>query len=184
MTRFRCSSHVLKIEMGRQNGMLLEDRLCAFCENNGIVVIEDEYHFLLHCPRYNTIKGKILKKKHVVLYKVISYSNLIGIMTVKNVDLIQDLTYYVYYSFELKSTPAVVCNVIFNEISTIWNVLCTHKHTMLLILYVVYNGPAALILLEWRLLLGMVCIRLLSTWHFHGRSIYYVLRMCYSCCNI
>ena len=60
--------------MGRQNGMLLEDRLCAFCENNGIVVIEDEYHFLSHCPRYSTIKGK----------------------------------YYVYYSFELKSTPAVV----------------------------------------------------------------------------
>ena len=67
LTRYRCSSHVLYIEMGRRNGILLEDRLCAFCENNEIVVIEDEYHILLHCPRYNTIRGKYLKKKHLVL---------------------------------------------------------------------------------------------------------------------
>ena len=107
LTRFRCSSHVLNIEMGRRNGILLEDRLCAFCENNGIVVIEDEYHFLLHCPRYNTIREKYLNK-HLVLYTVISYSNFIEIMTAKNVDLIQNLAYYVYYSFELKNTPAVV----------------------------------------------------------------------------
>ena len=59
LTRFRCSSHVLNIEMGRRNCILLEHRLCAFCENNGMVVIEDEYHFLLHCPRYNTIRENI-----------------------------------------------------------------------------------------------------------------------------
>ena len=63
LTRFRSSSHVLNIEIGRRNGILLEDRLCTFCENNGIVglVIEDEYHFLLHCRRYNTIREKYLK---------------------------------------------------------------------------------------------------------------------------
>ena len=47
LTRFRCSSHVLNGEMDRRNGILLEDRLCAFCENNLIVVIADEYHFLI-----------------------------------------------------------------------------------------------------------------------------------------
>ena len=62
LTRFRCSSHVFNIEMSRRNGILLEGRLCAFCENNRIVVIEDEYHFLLHCPRYNNIRKKYLKK--------------------------------------------------------------------------------------------------------------------------
>ena len=72
----RCSSHVLNIEMDRQNGILLEDRLCAFCENNGIVVIENEYHCFLHCRRYNTIREKYLKK-HLVLYNVNSYSNFI-----------------------------------------------------------------------------------------------------------
>ena len=61
-SRFRSSNHVLNIEMGRRNGILLEDRLCTFCENNGIVVIENEYHFLLHFPRYNTIREKYLKK--------------------------------------------------------------------------------------------------------------------------
>ena len=83
LTRFRCSSHVLNIEMGRRNGILLEDRLCAFCENNVFEVIEDEYHFLLHCPRYNTIREKYLKN-HLVLYNVISYSNFIEIITAKN----------------------------------------------------------------------------------------------------
>ena len=39
-----------------------------FCENNGIVVIEDEYHFLLHCPRYNTIREKYLKKTSGAIY--------------------------------------------------------------------------------------------------------------------
>ena len=45
---------------------------------------------------------------NIGLYNVISYSNFREIMTAKNVDLIQDLAYYVYYSFELKNTPAVV----------------------------------------------------------------------------
>ena len=45
---------------------------------------------------------------NIRLYNVISYSNFREIMTAKNVDLIQDLAYYVYYSLELKNTPAVV----------------------------------------------------------------------------
>ena len=61
--------------MGRRNGILLEDRSCAFCENNEIVVIEDEYHILLHCSRYHTIRGKSISKKYLVLYNVISFSN-------------------------------------------------------------------------------------------------------------
>ena len=32
LTRSRCSSHVLKNEMGRRNGILLENRLYAFCK--------------------------------------------------------------------------------------------------------------------------------------------------------
>ena len=62
LTRSRSSSQILNIEMGRRNGILLEDRLCACCENNhdnGIVVIEGEYHSLLHCPRYHTIRENI-----------------------------------------------------------------------------------------------------------------------------
>ena len=94
--------------MGRRNGILLEYRLCAFCKNNDVVVIEDEYNFLSHCPRFNTI-GETYLKKHLVLHNVISYLNFIEIISAKNVDLIQDLAYYVYYSFELKKkTPAVV----------------------------------------------------------------------------
>ena len=78
LTPFRCLGHVLNIEMGRRNSILLEDRLCAFCENNGIVVIEGEFHF------YCIVRVIILYlKNHLVLYNVISYSNFIEIMTAK-----------------------------------------------------------------------------------------------------
>ena len=70
-----------------------KDRLCAFCENNGIIVIEDEYHFLLGlhylCYYY---WGKIIWK-YLVSCNVISYTNFQEIMT-QNVDFIQDIAYY------------------------------------------------------------------------------------------
>ena len=100
--------------MGRRNGILLEDRLCAFCENNGIAVIEDEYHFSLHCPRYrlNTIREKYLKK-HLVLYNVINHSNFIEIMTAKNVDLIQDLQDIMYIVVSSSKTHLLLYEMFF-----------------------------------------------------------------------
>ena len=132
LTRFRWSSHVLNIEMGRRNRILLEDKLCAYCENKGIVVVENEYYLCLYCPRYHTIREKCLKK-HILLYNVISYSNFIQIMTPKFVDLLQDLAYYVDYSFELKNTTVVVWNVFVSLWYYHQMKSATHKYNMLLI---------------------------------------------------
>ena len=33
------TQYIFHIEMGRRDAILLEDTLCAFCENNGIIVI-------------------------------------------------------------------------------------------------------------------------------------------------
>ena len=106
--------------MGRRNGILLEDRLCAFCENNGIVVNQDEYHFLLHCPRYQ----EEISKKHLVLYNVISYSNFLKIMTAKNVDLIQDLYTYCCmkcFCFLMKLPSYEMC---YTQIYHVFDMLC------------------------------------------------------------
>ena len=60
ITKFRVSCHNLEIEKGRHEGILLEKRVCKFCEEIGITVIEDEFHFLLCCPIYNDIRMQYL----------------------------------------------------------------------------------------------------------------------------
>jgi len=49
----------LRIEQGRYRKEKLEERVCVFCDMN---VIEDEYHFLLDCPLYNTQREEMWKE--------------------------------------------------------------------------------------------------------------------------
>ena len=51
-TRFRLSSHNLKIETGRWSRMKREDRLCECGE------IQDEMHVIRYCPRSTRIREK------------------------------------------------------------------------------------------------------------------------------
>ena len=60
--RFRSSSLPLEIENGRHTGLLVEERVCKFCEAINQSVLEDEYHFLLCCSTYNDIRYVFLKK--------------------------------------------------------------------------------------------------------------------------
>ena len=49
LTRFRMSSHPLRLEIGRyhrSNTLPVEDRLCQMCN---LSTVKDELHFLLHC---------------------------------------------------------------------------------------------------------------------------------------
>ena len=55
LSRFRTSSHDLKIESGRYNSVPRQQRLCRSCAMNKV---EDEYHFLLVCPRYRKLRMK------------------------------------------------------------------------------------------------------------------------------
>ena len=48
--KIRINNHKLMIETGKYNQTPHNDRFCAVC-NSGI--IEDEFHFLLHCPKYS-----------------------------------------------------------------------------------------------------------------------------------
>ena len=55
------SSHSLEIEIGRHKKpkLRIEQRLCSHC-NMG--EIEDEFHFLLNCPKYLPIRNVLLRK--------------------------------------------------------------------------------------------------------------------------
>ena len=60
LTKFRVSDHTLEIERGRRENVLMEDRLCTLCKRNNKLVLEDEYHFMIHCPVYEELRSKYL----------------------------------------------------------------------------------------------------------------------------
>ena len=55
LTKLRISAHSLAIEKGRYQGLTIEQRTCRSCPTE----IEDEKHFLLHCPMYNDIRNDL-----------------------------------------------------------------------------------------------------------------------------
>ena len=56
--KLRISNHKLMIETGRYDQTPHNDRFCLVC-NSGI--IEEEFHFLLHCPKYSILGKKSLQ---------------------------------------------------------------------------------------------------------------------------
>ena len=55
----RISNHKLMIEIGRYNQTTKDNRHWPFCGSN---VIEDEVHFLFHCPTYSMIRNNFYYK--------------------------------------------------------------------------------------------------------------------------
>jgi len=55
LSRLRCSSHQLKIETGRWTRPPIPpaNRICSNCD---LHLVEDEYHFILICPKYSNIR--------------------------------------------------------------------------------------------------------------------------------
>ena len=56
VTKFRLSNHKLMIEVGRHKKLPANERYCPFCPEN----VEDESHFLFHCPIYRFQRSKYL----------------------------------------------------------------------------------------------------------------------------
>ena len=57
LAKLRLSSHNLLIETGRHNNIDRNDRKCTICNNNDI---EDEYHFVLICTLYDSLRKQYI----------------------------------------------------------------------------------------------------------------------------
>ncbi|XP_067654422.1 uncharacterized protein [Haliotis asinina] len=90
LSRFRCSSHDLLIEKGRFMNIKREDRLCKCCTNNAI---EDEYHFLLVCPAFDTLRRKYMKEYYFVHPSIAKFSSL---LTCSNEKVIQNIAIFIH----------------------------------------------------------------------------------------
>jgi len=60
LANFRCSSHLLNIQQGRHLRIDRENRVCSYCLQIHVFVIENEIHFLIDCPLYEGIRNAYL----------------------------------------------------------------------------------------------------------------------------
>ena len=57
--QLRSGALPLAVEVGRYTGIPEEQRLCVVCD---LGVVEDEFHFMFHCPMYNNLRLSLFEK--------------------------------------------------------------------------------------------------------------------------
>ena len=57
--RLRCTSFPLAVQWGRQNNIPRSQRVCRACRVEGVHgYVEDDKHFLLECPMYDSTRAR------------------------------------------------------------------------------------------------------------------------------
>jgi hypothetical protein len=84
LSKFRTSCHDLEIETGRYKKLKLEERVCCSCNNKSV---EDEVHFLIHCPKY--------QQKRKICYQFLSQKcmNLFGLCQMRTKKFVTNWLY-------------------------------------------------------------------------------------------
>ena len=95
-TRFRLSSHDLAVQNGRYTYIQTNDRLCRQCN---MQVIENEYHFLLVCPKYSVIR-QLYFKPYFNRWPTINKFE--ALMTTTSIKTMCNLSKYVYFALQLR----------------------------------------------------------------------------------
>lgn len=96
LSKIRMSSHNLSIESGRHRNILRNNRICEFCRSE----IEDEYHFVLICPRYQQLRVKYIKMYY---WKKPSMYKFIQLLCVNNVKELCNLGKFLHHAFKLRN---------------------------------------------------------------------------------
>ena len=100
LARFRTGSHNFEIEKGRHNNILVENRLCKFCQERGIRVVEDEFHVLLECHMYDYLREMYIQE----LIPVINLHTFVSIVQLTNVHCINNVANFVSNVFKLRKS--------------------------------------------------------------------------------
>ena len=99
LARFRCANHKLAIERGRVLRQERNTRICKYCINRGIYIVEDEFHVLLVCKLFHEIRVKFIYThfRHVAPSEIL----FIQIMSSKKQPIIKDLAAFTYNMFKI-----------------------------------------------------------------------------------
>ena len=74
LSKFRMANHKFPVETGRYNNTEYAERYCQKCNSD----IGDEFHYLLVCPFYNTLRKKYLSPYYFARPNVIKYKELLN----------------------------------------------------------------------------------------------------------
>lgn len=97
IARLRTSTHNLEIETGRyvRPRVPTEQRLCKICKCNKV---EDEIHFILHCPEYNKERQKLIQLTPNLTILDDDKSKFIHLLTHQNNDILKGLGTFIVNS--------------------------------------------------------------------------------------
>jgi hypothetical protein len=105
LARFRCSSHKFRIETGRHNKVLRENRNCIHCLTSvSTSIIEDEFHVFFICPKFNEIRNRYLTPWYNGNY---SYHGLYQLMQTKKVQELRLLCIYLFHLINMHEKDIV-----------------------------------------------------------------------------
>ena len=96
LAQFRCGSHRLNIETGRYMCIPREDRKCNVCN---LSCIEDEFHFVLICKGYVSLRREFIPK-HFYIHP--TKDKFYSLMSTKNVTMLYNLAIYLYRAMYLR----------------------------------------------------------------------------------
>ena len=88
--KYRTSAHNLNIETGRYYNIDRNQRYCNMCNANAL---EDEYHFILECIKYNDLRQKYIKPYY---WRNPSVYKLVQLMSVRNIKELNNLGKYLF----------------------------------------------------------------------------------------
>ena len=107
MAQLRLSSHEILIEEGRYRNINRNDRKCLACHLNEIEV---EFHFILICLLYASLRKQVIKKYYYVKPSVLK---LIELLNINNQSLLNSLALFCQKGFKLrKDTLKVALQVL------------------------------------------------------------------------
>ena len=98
LSRFRTSSHDLLIERGRYENIPRDQRICKSCNMNQI---ENEYHFLLVCPKYRYLQLKYFKSYYCHWPNLHKYETLLSATSAK---IICNLAKFIYFAMKVRTS--------------------------------------------------------------------------------
>ena len=98
LTRFRLFSHDLLIETGRHQNIPRANTICQHCNMN---IIENEYHFLLVCQKYNRRQIKYLPW-YYCHWPTLRKCN--TLMSCTSPNTVNNLSKYLYFAFKERTS--------------------------------------------------------------------------------
>ena len=64
ISKLRMGTLPIAIETGRYVNKPVDERLCRYCNYNMYNVIENEWHFVYHCPYYDILRQSYIQWDH------------------------------------------------------------------------------------------------------------------------